>query len=67
MFILSKLVLLNKLAHLQPLYKECDYVTAGEEDISGKLFENGLCLPSGSNLSEDDQNRVIDIILNTLL
>jgi pyridoxal phosphate-dependent aminotransferase EpsN len=52
--------------HLQPLYKKCDYITAGEEDISSRLFENGLCLPSGSNLSEDDQNRVIDIISSTI-
>ena len=52
--------------HLQPLYKDCDYITVGEEDISGRLFENGLCLPSGSNLSVDDQNRIIDIISDTI-
>ena len=50
--------------HLQPLYKECDYITADKEDISGKLFENGLCLPSGSNLHTKDQNRIIDLIQN---
>lgn len=49
--------------HMQPLYKDCDYITIGEEDVSGRLFENGLCLPSGSNLSLDDQNRIIDIIV----
>ena len=48
--------------HLQPLYKGCDYITADEEDVSAKLFKNGLCLPSGSNLSYQDQARVIDII-----
>jgi len=52
--------------HLQPLYKGCDYVTVGSEDVSKRLFENGLCLPSGSNLSEYDQNRVIDIISSTI-
>ncbi len=52
--------------HMQPLYKDCDYITVGEEDVSGRLFENGLCLPSGSNLSEYDQNRVIDIISSTI-
>jgi len=51
--------------HLQPLYKGCEYVTVGEEDVSHRLFENGLCLPSGSNLSDNDQNRIIDIIQNT--
>ena len=48
--------------HLQPLYKDCDYITADEEDVSANLFKNGLCLPSGSNLSYQDQARVIDII-----
>ena len=31
-----------------------------------QLFENGLCLPSGSSLSEKDQNRIIDIILSLI-
>ena len=49
--------------HLQPLFKECDYYSFSENvSISDKLFENGLCLPSGSNLSEEDQNRVIKCI-----
>ena len=50
--------------HMQPLYKRFEYCKSGRQDISGKLFENGLCLPSGSNLSEQDQNRIIDIILS---
>ena len=52
--------------HLQPLYKDCEYVTVGGEDVSKRLFENGLCLPSGSNLSPEDQDRVIDIIRNCM-
>ncbi|MCH8010913.1 MAG: aminotransferase class I/II-fold pyridoxal phosphate-dependent enzyme [Candidatus Marinimicrobia bacterium] len=52
--------------HLQPLYKSCEYYTANGEDVSARLFEQGLCLPSGSNLSIDDQNRIIDIIRDTL-
>jgi len=50
--------------HLQPFYKGYEYVTSGNEDVSNKLFEDGLCLPSGSSLSETDQNRIIDIILS---
>jgi len=30
------------------------------------LFINGLCLPSGSSLTEGDQVRIIDIILSLL-
>jgi len=52
--------------HMQPLYKDCEYVKKDSRDISKELFEQGLCLPSGSNLSIYDQNRVIEIILSTL-
>ena len=50
--------------HMQPLYKKCEYVKSGYRDVSAELFENGLCLPSGSSLSEEDQSRIIDIILS---
>ena len=52
--------------HLQPLYKGCEYVTVGDEDVSRRLFEHGLCLPSGSNLSTVDQDRIIDIIITVI-
>ncbi|MFD1613935.1 DegT/DnrJ/EryC1/StrS family aminotransferase [Gelatiniphilus marinus] len=45
--------------HLQPVFKDCLSFTNG---ISENLFNNGLCLPSGSNLTEDDLSRVIEII-----
>ena len=50
--------------HMQPLYKKCEYIKSDDRDVSAELFENGLCLPSGSSLSEEDQNRIIDIILS---
>lgn len=53
--------------HLQPLYKDAHYYSHEEnESISDGLFENGICLPSGSNLSETDQERIISIILDEL-
>jgi len=52
--------------HLQPLYKGCKFVRFGKKDISRSLFEQGLCLPSGSNLIEKQQNRVIEIINSVL-
>ena len=48
--------------HKQPLYKNYKYLKNGRSDISAKLFRNGLCLPSGSDLSQEDQSRIIDII-----
>jgi dTDP-4-amino-4,6-dideoxygalactose transaminase len=41
--------------HLQPIFAGCPYYGA---DIAENLFENGLCLPSGSNLADDDLNRI---------
>jgi pyridoxal phosphate-dependent aminotransferase EpsN len=53
--------------HLQPLYGRCEYVPHSPGDsVSDRLFATGLCLPSGSNLTEDEQHRVIDCIRNML-
>jgi pyridoxal phosphate-dependent aminotransferase EpsN len=46
--------------HLQPLFKEAKYYPHHEtEHVAAQLFQKGLCLPSGSNLTEADQLRVI--------
>ena len=52
--------------HLQPLYRDYDYLKLNSTDVSKQLFDQGLCLPSGSSLSEKDQERVIDIVLNCM-
>lgn len=41
--------------HMQPIFKEYPYYGDG---LSEKLFEQGLCLPSGSNLSASDLQRI---------
>ena len=41
--------------HLQPIFSSYPFYGG---KISQKLFENGLCLPSGSNLSQDDKERI---------
>lgn len=45
--------------HLQPLYAGTPYYG---DDTSDRLFQNGLCLPSGSNLTRDQLFRVVTII-----
>ncbi|HCF26340.1 MAG TPA: pyridoxal phosphate-dependent aminotransferase [Cyanobacteria bacterium UBA11049] len=45
--------------HLQPLFADCECVKGA---IAQDLFEHGLCLPSGSNLSDEDLDRVIEAI-----
>ncbi len=46
--------------HLQPVFKECR-VRGGA--VSEDAFRTGLCLPSGSAMSQADRLRVVDIIL----
>ncbi|WP_230040440.1 DegT/DnrJ/EryC1/StrS family aminotransferase [Chryseobacterium sp. Bi04] len=47
--------------HLQTLYKGYNFFG---DNICGMLFEAGLCLPSGSNLSVEDKNRIADVLKN---
>lgn len=45
--------------HLQPIFADAPYYGT---DIAEKLFDNGLCLPSGSNLSDEDRSRIKEVI-----
>ena len=44
--------------HLQPVFKDCPYYGSG---VSERSFDEGLCLPSGSNLSKEDLERVVEV------
>lgn len=45
--------------HMQPLYAGSPYHGTGVDE---SLFANGLCLPSGSDMTEDQQDEVIEVI-----
>ncbi len=45
--------------HLQPLYAECETVNGHAAEI---IFKNGLCLPSGTSMSEEELEYVIRTI-----
>jgi dTDP-4-amino-4,6-dideoxygalactose transaminase len=46
--------------HLQPLFAGSAYFShAPDEDVSSGLFHHGLCLPSGSNTSQAQQDLVV--------
>jgi dTDP-4-amino-4,6-dideoxygalactose transaminase len=49
--------------HLQPVFAGCPSYLNG---VSERLFQNGLCLPSGSNLSIDELKRISDCITSSL-
>ena len=42
--------------HLQPIFSSCDFYGS---DNSEFLFKFGLCLPSGSNMTNEDLNRIV--------
>ncbi len=45
--------------HLQPVFAGCPAFVNG---TSEKLFENGLCLPSGSNIDEEGRERIAEVL-----
>ena len=45
--------------HLQPIFFNYPYYG---KTVSENLFENGLCLPSGSNLTDADRERIAKVI-----
>ncbi|MCG2611275.1 aminotransferase class I/II-fold pyridoxal phosphate-dependent enzyme [Flavobacterium sp. SM15] len=47
--------------HLQPIFEKYPYYGG---NVAEQLFENGLCLPSGSNLSQDDLSRIDGVLKN---
>ncbi|MCF6182641.1 aminotransferase class I/II-fold pyridoxal phosphate-dependent enzyme [Lutibacter sp.] len=49
--------------HLQPVFEKYQYFGTG---ISEELFSRGLCLPSGSNLNNQDKKRISENLLNFL-
>ncbi len=47
--------------HLQPVFEKYPYYG---NKVAEELFEKGLCLPSGSNLTADDKSRIKEVIVN---
>lgn len=47
--------------HLQPIFENAPYYGT---NVSEKLFDDGLCLPSGSNITEEEKERIAKVISN---
>lgn len=45
--------------HMQPFYKGYDFINRG---VSEKLFENGVCLPSDTKMTDEDLGKVVETI-----
>ena len=48
--------------HMQPVFKDNDFVIAGEEAVNEDLFNRGLCLPSDIKMTAEQQQTVIALI-----
>lgn len=49
--------------HMQPIFEKYPYYGG---NVGKTLFENGLCMPSGSNLKEKDKERIKSVLINLL-
>ncbi len=50
--------------HLQPVFKDCPYYGT---DVSERLFLQGLCLPSGSNMTKIEMERIEKSLIQILI
>lgn len=48
--------------HMQPVFANYDFIKVGESAVSQDLFERGVCLPSDTKMTEEEQHKVIEII-----
>jgi dTDP-4-amino-4,6-dideoxygalactose transaminase len=54
--------------HQQPLFARNDYYSHTQDsDFSAYAFARGLCLPSGSNMTEAQQSKIIELLKKVLL
>jgi pyridoxal phosphate-dependent aminotransferase EpsN len=71
---LTPMTIINKLAehniearriwkpmHMQPLYNDYDFISVAEDNAQA-IFERGVCLPSSSDLTIAQQDKVIEIV-----
>lgn len=48
--------------HMQPVFKNNDFISATDKSVDEYIFSKGLCLPSDIKMTEAEQDYVIDII-----
>lgn len=48
--------------HMQPVFKDNDFITVNEKSVGEDVFARGLCLPSDIKMTEEEQDFVISVI-----
>lgn len=52
--------------HQQPVFAGCRHFSHGNSPVSDRIFETGLCMPSGSNMTPAEIERVVDVMRGAL-
>lgn len=52
--------------HMQPVFADCDCISADDKNVGEDIFARGLCLPSDIKMTEAEQDEVIRIIKSML-
>ena len=50
--------------HMQPVFEKCDFIKVANEPVSKELFETGVCLPSDTKMTKEEQDKIVNIIKN---
>jgi dTDP-4-amino-4,6-dideoxygalactose transaminase len=48
--------------HMQPIFGKCQSFQHNDNSVCAAIFENGICLPSSSNMTDIQQDRIIETI-----
>ena len=48
--------------HMQPVFKNCDFISASSSPVNEEIFRKGLCLPSDIKMTKEEQTYVIESI-----
>ena len=49
---------------MQPVFEKYDFIKTEENAISEDLFNRGVCLPSDTKMTKEEQEKIIEIIKN---
>ena len=52
--------------HLQPVFAGARYFMEGDDSVASRLFEQGICLPSGSNMNPGQIERIQSVIRKSI-
>lgn len=48
--------------HMQPVFEKYDFIKVEEKAVSEDLFNRGVCLPSDTKMTKEEQEKIIEII-----